>query len=68
MNSNRCAHSVRRIAGRHRRVARATRTNAGFTFQSAHSVTGPFTNLPGATSRYTNPLTAPQQFFRLEGE
>jgi hypothetical protein len=60
-----CAHSVRRVAGRHRRVACATRTNAGFTFQSAPSVTGPFTNLPGATSRYTNPLTAPQQFFRL---
>jgi len=35
--------------------------------QSAPAVTGPFTNLPGATSPYTNPLTAPQQFFRLKG-
>jgi hypothetical protein len=40
-------------------------TNAGFTLQSAPFVTGPFTNLPAATSPYTNPLTAPQQFFRL---
>ena len=35
--------------------------------QSAPAVTGPFTNLPAATSPHTNPLTAPQQFFRLEG-
>jgi hypothetical protein len=42
-------------------------TNAGFNLQSAPFVTGPFTNLPAATSPYTNPLTAPQQFFRLEG-
>jgi hypothetical protein len=40
-------------------------TNAGFNLQSAPFVTGPFTNLPAATSPYTNPLTAPQQFFRL---
>jgi outer membrane protein assembly factor BamB len=40
-------------------------TNAGFNLQSAPAVTGPFTNLPVATSPYTNPLTAPQQFFRL---
>jgi len=40
-------------------------TNAGFNLQSAPAVTGTFTNLPGATSPYTNPLTAPQQFFRL---
>ena len=39
-------------------------TNAGFTLQSAPAVTGPFTYLPAATSPYTNPLTAPQQFFR----
>jgi len=29
------------------------------------AVTGPFTNVPGATSPYINSLTAPQQFFRL---
>jgi len=40
-------------------------TNAGFNLQSAPVVTGPFTNLPAATSPYTNPLTALQQFFRL---
>jgi hypothetical protein len=42
-------------------------TNAGFTLQSAPFVIGPFTNLPAATIPYTNPLTAPQQFFRLIG-
>ena len=30
--------------------------------------TGPFTNLPAATSPYTNHLTAPQQFFQLKGD
>ena len=39
-------------------------TNAGFNLQTAPALTGPFTNLPGATSPYTHPLTAPQQFFR----
>jgi hypothetical protein len=34
--------------------------------QSAPAVTGTFTNIPGATnSPYTNPITAAQQFFRL---
>ncbi|HXJ57059.1 MAG TPA: SBBP repeat-containing protein [Verrucomicrobiae bacterium] len=41
-------------------------TNAGFSLQTAPAVIGPFTNLPAATSPYTNPLTAPQQFFRLK--
>ena len=27
----------------------------------------PFTNLPGATSPYTNSITDAQQFFRLKG-
>jgi hypothetical protein len=40
-------------------------TNAGFNLQAAPAVTGPFTNLPAATSPYTNPFTTPQQFFRL---
>jgi hypothetical protein len=40
-------------------------TNAGFSLQCASPVTGTFTNIPGATSPYTNPITAPQQFFRL---
>ncbi len=40
-------------------------TNAGFSLQSAPQVTGTFTNIPGATSPYTNPVTGAQQFFRL---
>jgi len=43
-------------------------TNAGFTLQSAPAVTGTFTNLPTATSPYTNALTGPQQFFRLRSD
>jgi hypothetical protein len=39
---------------------------AGFTLQSAPTVTGTFTNVTGATSPYTNSATAPQQFFRLK--
>jgi hypothetical protein len=42
-------------------------TNAGFNLQSTPAITSTFTNLPGATSPYTNLLTAPQQFFRLKG-
>ena len=42
-------------------------TNAGFNLQSAPAVTGPFTNLLGATSPYTNATTSAQQFFRLIG-
>jgi hypothetical protein len=40
-------------------------TNAGFNLQSAPAVTGTFTNIPGATSPYTNSLAVPQKFFRL---
>jgi hypothetical protein len=42
-----------------------TWTNAGFNLQSAPKCTGTFTNIPGATSPYTNPIGAGQQFFRL---
>jgi hypothetical protein len=41
-------------------------TNAGFSLQTAPDSSATFTNLPGATSPYTNPATAPQQFFRLK--
>ena len=37
----------------------------GYTLQSASALTGTFTNLPAATSPYTNPITGPQQFYRL---
>ena len=42
-------------------------TNAGFNLQSAPTMTSTFTNIPGATSPYTNSLAAPRQFFRLAG-
>jgi len=40
-------------------------TNAGFDLQSAPAVTGTFTNIPGASSPYTNPMSGREQFFRL---
>lgn len=42
-----------------------TWTNAAFGLQTAPAITGTFTNLPGATSPYTNPISGAQQFFRL---
>lgn len=38
---------------------------AGFMLQSALSLTGTFTNIPGATSPCTNPIVGLQQFYRL---
>lgn len=35
------------------------------TLQSAGDVTGPYTNISGATSPYTNRTSGPRQFFRL---
>jgi NAD(P)-dependent dehydrogenase (short-subunit alcohol dehydrogenase family) len=40
-------------------------TNSAFVLQSAPATTGTYTNIPGATSPYTNPITSGQQFFRL---
>jgi len=40
-------------------------TNAGFTLQATPVVSGTFTNIPAATTPFTNTLTATQQFFRL---
>ncbi len=42
-----------------------TWTNAGFSLQSAPTCTGTFTNIPSATSPYTNSITGAQRFFRL---
>ena len=42
-----------------------TWTNSAFALQAAPAVTGSYTNIPGATSPYTNAITAPQEFFRL---
>jgi uncharacterized repeat protein (TIGR03803 family) len=41
-------------------------TNPAFVLQSAPAVTGTFTNIPGATSPFTNFITDPQKFFRLQ--
>lgn len=38
---------------------------AGYVLQSAPTSTGTFTNISGATSPYTNPITGAQKFFRL---
>ena len=40
-------------------------TNATFALQSAPVVTGIYTNIPGATTPYTNPVSGAQRFFRL---
>jgi len=37
----------------------------GFILQSAPSVTGTFTNVPGAASPYTSPIVGAEQFYRL---
>jgi len=36
------------------------------TLQESGSVTGPYTNVVGATSPYTNALSGPQGYFRLK--
>jgi len=41
-------------------------SNATFRLQSAPTTTGTFTNIPSATSPYTNAITAPPQYFRLK--
>jgi len=41
-------------------------TNAAFNLQAATNVAGVYTNMPGATSPYTNAITGAQQFFRLQ--
>ncbi len=44
-----------------------TWNNPAFSLQSAPNVVGTYTNIPGATSPYTNPISGAQQFFRLQG-
>ena len=43
-----------------------TWSNPSFNLQAAPLVQGAYTNVPGATSPYTNPIVAPQQYFRLK--
>jgi uncharacterized repeat protein (TIGR03803 family) len=47
-------------------VAVLSWSNSSFSLQAASAVSGVYTNLPGATSPYTNSLIAPQSFFRLQ--
>src|SRR4029079_2955029 len=42
-----------------------TWSNSSFTLQGAGSITGVYTNIPGATSPYTNPATGSGRYFRL---
>jgi uncharacterized repeat protein (TIGR03803 family) len=44
-----------------------TWSSAAFTLQSSPEVTGTYTNVPGATSPYTNPVAGNRKFFRLIG-
>ena len=37
----------------------------GFNLQSAPTMSATFTNIPDATSPYTNPITGTQKFYRL---
>jgi uncharacterized delta-60 repeat protein len=43
-----------------------TWADPGFALQSAPALAGTFTNIPGATSPYTNLLTGPAGYFRLK--
>ena len=43
-----------------------TWSNAAFNLQAAPLINGAYTNVPGATSPYTNPIVGPQQYFRLK--
>src|SRR5262249_48485976 len=41
--------------------------NPAFNLQAAPAVTGVYTNIPGATSPYTNTIGSSPKFFRLKG-
>jgi trimeric autotransporter adhesin len=43
-----------------------TWSNAAFSLQAAPSVTGSYTNVPGATNPHTHPIAGPQKYFRLK--
>jgi uncharacterized repeat protein (TIGR03803 family) len=40
----------------------------GFVLQAAPTVTGTYTNVPGAVSPYTNTITASEEFFRMHAQ
>ena len=41
-------------------------SNSAFALQAAPTARGTYTNVPGATNPYTNPITGIQKFFRLK--
>jgi len=45
-----------------------TNSTLSYSLQAAPALDGIYTNIPGATSPYTNAMTAPQMFFRLQGD
>lgn len=45
-----------------------TWTNSSFVLQSANAVSGSYSNITGATSPYTNPISTPPKFFRLKSD
>jgi outer membrane protein assembly factor BamB len=49
-------------------IVQLTWSDPTFHLQSSASLTGVFTNIPGATSPYSTPITGPQRFFRLHHE
>ena len=55
--------SIQRIPGN----VVLTWPNPAFLLQSTTNANGPYLNIPGATSPYTNLTIAPHQFFRLQG-
>ena len=44
-----------------------TWSNPSFSLQACSQIAGTYTNVPGATSPHTVPMTGPQRFFRLKG-
>ena len=43
-----------------------TWAGSAFNLQSAPLASGTYTNIPGATSPHTNPITGDQKYFRLK--
>jgi len=43
-------------------------TNVAFTLQSAHAITGTFTNIPGATTSYKNSFRAARRSGRTSSK
>jgi hypothetical protein len=66
-NSSQCTFTVA-VGGSELSIERAViiRWSCGGILQSADSVNGPWTDIPGATSPYATPTGATQKFFRVK--